>query len=278
MSTRARISCEFFPPKTEKGMERLVQAACELAKLNPEYFSVTCGALGTDRCKSHDIIDLLLKHTSIPIMPHMTCIGSQRDEVHKTLSEYKSKGIKMLVALRGDKPKEADHIKSDFQHANDLVAFIKKEFGNHFRVAVGAYPELHPESKNAEIDLLNFKCKVDAGADFAITQFFFDVNTYVNFVERCARFGIHIPIIPGIITIRDWKQILKFSQDCGAHFPRWLIEKFESFGDDQTSINNFSCDLIVELCERLLSAGAPQLHFYSLNHADFVTKICERLQ
>lgn len=277
MSTRTRISCEFFPPKTEKGVEKLVQTAGELAKLNPEYFSMTCGALGADRFKSRDIINLLLENTSISIAPHITCIGSVKNEIRDVLSYYKSKGIKTLVALRGDKPKDVANIKSDFQHANDLVAFIKKEFGHDFQVAVGAYPELHPESKNAEIDLLNFKRKIDAGADFAITQFFFDANTYVNFVERCERFGINIPIIPGIITIRDWKQILKFSQDCGAHFPRWLIEKFESFGDDQIAIEQYSCDMITKLCHDLLLADAPQLHFYSLNHADLVTKICGRL-
>lgn len=277
MSTRTRISCEFFPPKTEKGVGKLVQTAGELAKLNPEYFSMTCGALGADRFKSRDIINLLLENTSISIAPHITCIGSVKNEIRDVLSYYKSKGIKTLVALRGDKPKDAVDIKADFQHANDLVAFIKKEFGHYFQVAVGAYPELHPESRNAEIDLLNFKRKIDAGADFAITQFFFDANTYVNFVERCERFGINIPIIPGIITIRDWKQILKFSQDCGAHFPRWLIEKFESFGDDQIAIEQYSCDMITKLCHDLLLADAPQLHFYSLNHADLITRIYENL-
>lgn len=278
MVSQARISCEFFPPKTEAGKEKLIQVSCELEKLTPEYFSMTCGALGADRYKSREFIDLLLENTSVPIMPHITCIGSVKDEVIETLTEYKAKGIKNLVALRGDKPIDASNVKSDFNHANDLVSFIKEKFGNDFRIAVAAYPEGHPESKNAETDLFNFKRKVDAGADFAITQYFFDANVYINFLEKCKKLGIKIPVIPGIITIRDWKQVLKFSEACGAHFPAWLIEKFLSFGDDEISINNFSCDLLVEHCKKLLVAGAPQLHFYSLNHADLVTKICERLE
>ena len=274
---QARISCEFFPPKTEKGVEKLVHTACELAKLNPEYFSMTCGALGADRSKSRDIMNLLLDNTSVAITPHMTCIGSIKDDIRETLAEYKSKGIKTIVALRGDKPQDEPNIKSDFEHANDLISFIKDEFGNDFNIGVAAYPEGHPESKNIEIDLLNFKTKVEAGADFAITQFFFDANIYVNFVENCERLGLKIPIIPGMITIRDWKQILKFSQDCGAHFPKSLAEKFQRFGDDKASCNGFACDFITELCEKLLAADAKQLHFYSLNHADLVTKICGNL-
>ncbi len=277
MNNRAQISCEFFPPKTEKGIENLVSAACELEKFNPKYFSITCGALGGDRHNSHKIVDLLLDNTNVPVTPHITCIGSVKSEIRDTLINYKSKGIRDIVALRGDKPQDTSDVVSDFSYANELVTFIKDEFGDDFRIAVAAYPETHPEAKSEQEDFQNFKQKVESGADTAITQFFFDDIAYAKFLENCHKANINIPIVPGVVTIRDWKQILKFSNSCGAHFPNWLIEKFQSFGDDKAAINEFSCDVTTKLCEKLLAAGAEQLHFYSLNHSDLVTRIYENL-
>lgn len=263
-----KLSCEFYPPKTEKGVEKLLQTAKILSTLNPEFFSMTCGALGTDRHKSIAIINALLAHVNTPITPHLTCIGTTKNEIRQTLKLYQSKNIRQILALRGDIPKEDAHIPSDFHYANELITFIRDEFGDYFRICVGAYPETHPDARNPEDDLQNFKRKVDAGADCAITQFFFNAETYTSFVAKCRAIGIRIPIIPGIVTIRDWKQILNFSTSCGANFPDRLIEEFKSFGDDIEAINNFSCDMTVKLCEKLIAAGAPEIHFYSLNHSE----------
>ncbi len=270
------ISCEFYPPKTEKGDERLIQVANELASLNPEFFSVTSGACGAERDKTPRIITALIENGNVPITPHITCIGSTKEELKTLMEHYKKQGIKHLVALRGDLPEEERGRSRDFKYANELILFIKENFGDHFHITVGAYPEIHPESKTAQQDLENFKLKIEAGADNAMTQFFFDADTYLRFIDRCHTAGIHIPITPGIVPLGNWQQILGFSKKCGAHFPPWLIEKFESFDDNEAS-QQYGLEMTTILCKKLLEAGAPGLHFYSLNHADLILNICKHL-
>jgi methylenetetrahydrofolate reductase (NADPH) len=266
---------EFFPPQTAEGQHKLRAVRGELVKLKPEFFSVTFGAGGSTRDRTLETV-LEIHREGTPAAPHLSCIGARREDVRSLLDTYKNAGIKRLVALRGDLP-SGTMAHADFRYANELVDFIRAETGDWFHIEVGAYPEYHPQAKNPREDLLNFKRKVEAGANSAITQYFFNADAYLHFVGQTQSLGVDIPIIPGIMPIANFSRIARFSDACGAEIPRWVRAKLESFGDDADSIRDFGLDVVTELCERLLAAGAPGLHFYTLNQAALTCRICERL-
>ncbi|PWB42133.1 MAG: methylenetetrahydrofolate reductase [NAD(P)H] [Rhodocyclales bacterium] len=269
------ISFEFFPPQTPEGMDKLRAAWRQLAQLKPAFFSCTFGAGGSTRDRTLETV-LDIQSEGLPAAPHLSCIGSTRDNVRAVLARYKAAGISRIVALRGDLPSGmADP--GEFRYANELVEFIRAETGDWFHIEVAAYPEYHPQAKNPREDLLNFKRKVDAGADSAITQYFFNADAYAHYVETVRALGVAVPIVPGIMPIANFSKIARFSDACGAEIPRWMRKKFESFGDDSASVRAFGLDVVTELCERLLASGAPGLHFYTLNQAGLTSTICQRL-
>jgi methylenetetrahydrofolate reductase (NADPH) len=269
------FSFEFFPPNTPEGAEKLAQTARQLAQLNPKFFSVTYGAGGSTRERTLQAV-LDLRAAGHAAAPHISCIGSSRDSLREILQQYKDNGIRHLVALRGDLP-SGTAAAGEFHYANELVAFIRKEFGDHFLIEVAAYPEYHPQARSAQDDLRNFKRKVDAGADSAITQYFFNADCYYHFLDECEAMGIDIPIVPGIMPIGRFSQLARFSDACGAEIPRWMRKKLEGYGDDTDSIRAFGLDVITRLCDDLLQSGAPGLHFYTLNQAGLTTTIWQRL-
>jgi methylenetetrahydrofolate reductase (NADPH) len=269
------ISFEFFPPQTPEGMDKLRAAWRQLAQLKPAFFSCTFGAGGSTRDRTLETV-LEIQSEGLPAAPHLSCIGSTRDNVRAVLARYKAAGIRRIVALRGDLPSGmADP--GEFRYANELVEFIRAETGDWFHIEVAAYPEYHPQAKNPREDLLNFKRKVDAGADSAITQYFFNADAYAHYVEAVQALGVAVPIVPGIMPIANFSKIARFSDACGAEIPRWMRKKFEGFGDDSASVRAFGLDVVTELCERLLASGAPGLHFYTLNQAGLTSTICQRL-
>jgi methylenetetrahydrofolate reductase (NADPH) len=269
------FSFEFFPPNTAEGAEKLAQTAKQLAQLKPEFFSVTYGAGGSTRERTLKAV-LDLCEAGHAAAPHISCIGSSRSNVRETLQEYKNHGIRHLVALRGDLP-SGTATSGEFHYANELVAFIREEFGAHFFVEVAAYPEYHPQSRSAQEDLNAFKRKIEAGADSAITQYFFNSDCYFHFVEECEAMGLRVPVVPGIMPIGRFSQLARFSDSCGAEIPRWIRKKLEGYGDDTASIRAFGLDIVTDLCDRLLANGAPGLHFYTLTQAGLTTTIWQRL-
>ena len=269
------FSFEFFPPNTPEGAEKLAQTAMQLAQLKPEFFSVTYGAGGSTRERTLKAV-LALCEAGHQAAPHISCIGSSRTSIRETLQEYQSHGIRHLVALRGDLP-SGTAATGAFQYANELVAFIREEFGSQFLIEVAAYPEYHPQARSAQDDLRAFKRKVEAGADAAITQYFFNADAYFNFIDECETMGLKLPIVPGIMPIGRFSQLARFSDACGAEIPRWIRRKLEGYGDDTASIRAFGLDVITDLCDRLLANGAPGLHFYTLNQAGLTTTIWQRL-
>ncbi|MDP2827680.1 MAG: methylenetetrahydrofolate reductase [NAD(P)H] [Sulfuricellaceae bacterium] len=269
------LSFEFFPPKTPEGMNKLRAARQQLAQLHPEFFSVTFGAGGSTRDHTLETV-IEIQREGHKAAPHLSCIGSTRENIRAILNEYKSHGIRHLVALRGDLPSGTADV-GEFRYANELVSFIRAETGDWFNIEVAAYPEYHPQAMSAQADLLNFKRKTEAGANAAITQYFYNADAYFNFVDECQRMGITIPIVPGIMPIGNFSQLARFSDTCGAEIPRWLRLKMQSYGDDTDSIRAFGIDFVAAMCERLLKGGAPGLHFYTLNHAGLVTTIWQRL-
>lgn len=269
------FSFEFFPPNTPEGLEKLRATAQQLAQLKPEFFSVTFGAGGSTRERTLAVV-LDLRAQGLAAAPHISCIASTRESVRDMLQQYKDKGIRHLVALRGDLPSGLATA-GEFRYANELVAFIRKEFGSHFFIEVAAYPEYHPQARNAQEDLLNFKRKIDAGADSAITQYFYNADAYYHFVDQCEAMGVRIPIVPGIMPIGRFSQLARFSDACGAEIPRWIRKKLEGYGDDAASIRAFGLDVVTALCDDLLSNGAPGLHFYTLNQAGLTSTIWQRL-
>lgn len=269
------FSFEFFPPNTPEGADKLAQTAKQLAQLNPKFFSVTYGAGGSTRERTLQAV-LDLRAAGHAAAPHISCIGSSRDSLREILQQYKDNGIRHLVALRGDLP-SGTAAAGEFHYANELVAFIRKEFGDHFLIEVAAYPEYHPQARSAQDDLRNFKRKVEAGADSAITQYFFNADCYYHFLDECEAMGIDIPIVPGIMPIGRFSQLARFSDACGAEIPRWMRKKLEGYGDDTDSIRAFGLDIITRLCDDLLQSGAPGLHFYTLNQAGLTTTIWQRL-
>lgn len=260
-------SVELFPPKTAEGMDRLKQEIAKIEALGPAYFSVTYGAGGSTREGTFETV-AWLRSQGIDTAPHLACIGSTRDQVREILAHYHDQGIRRLVALRGDLPSGMGAGNSgDFRYANELVSFVRAEFGDTFTIEVAAYPEYHPQSGSPARDLENFKRKVEAGADAAITQYFYNADAYFGFVESCARAGISIPIVPGIMPITNYSQLARFSDACGAEIPRWIRRRLEGFGDDVKSLRAFGHEVVLGLCQRLIEGGAPGLHFYTMNQS-----------
>lgn len=260
-----QFSFEFFPPKTEQGAANLHEVHAQLAQLNPQFFSVTFGAGGATRDKTFEaVIDM--QKTGVDAAPHLSCVASTRENIREILNNYRNNGITRIVTLRGDLP-SGTLSAGEFRYANELVAFIREETGNHFDIFVAAYPEVHPQAPNAIEDLKNFKRKVEAGANSAITQYFYNAEAYFCFIDRCEKHGIDLPIIPGIMPITNYSQLFRFSEMCGAEIPRWMRKQLEGFGDDRESICAFGEDVVSNLCQRLLENGAPGLHFYTMNRA-----------
>ena len=269
------LSIEFFPPQTPEGIDKLRAVRAELAKLKPEFFSVTYGAGGSTRERTFSVVKEIAAE-GFDAAPHLSCIGSTRDSIREILGEYKAAGIKRTVALRGDLPSGMAET-GEFRYANELVDFIRAETGDWFSIEVAAYPEWHPQARSPKDDLDAFARKVKAGANSAITQYFYNADAYFHFVEEAQALGVDIPIIPGIMPIAGFTKLARFSDACGAEIPRWMRKKFESFGDDADSIRAFGLDVVTELCERLLKGGAPGLHFYAMNQSALTTEICRRL-
>lgn len=269
------ISIEFFPPNTAEGADKLHATRDKLAGLKPAFFSVTYGAGGSTRERTFATVKEIAA-AGYEAAPHLSCIGSTRDSIREILREYADAGIRRIVALRGDLPSGAGAA-GEFRYANELVEFIRAETGDRFLIEVAAYPEWHPQARSPKDDLLAFKRKADAGANSAITQYFYNLDAYLHFVDAVRKLGVDIPIVPGIMPIVGFTKLARFSDACGADLPRWMRKKFESFGDDSDSIRAFGLDLVTELCERLLKGGAPGLHFYSMNQSALTCEICRRL-
>ncbi|AWI79929.1 methylenetetrahydrofolate reductase [NAD(P)H] [Parazoarcus communis] len=270
------LSIEFFPPQTEEGAEKLRAVRARLAELRPSFFSVTYGAGGSTRERTFATVKEIAASGS-EAAPHLSCIGSTRDSIRAILAEYAEAGIKRIVALRGDLPSGVGDA-GEFRYANELVAFIRAETGQRFRIEIAAYPEWHPQARSPKDDLLAFKRKAEAGADSAITQYFYNIDAYLHFVDAVRGMGVDIPIIPGIMPIASFSKLARFSDACGTEIPRWMRKKFEAFGDDSESIRAFGLDVVTAMCEKLIASGAPGLHFYSMNQSALTTEICHRLK
>lgn len=269
------FSIEFFPPKTPEGIDKLRAERAQLAQLGARYYSVTIGAGGSARYGNNDTVTEI-QQEGREAAPHLLCIGSKCEEVSTRLQEYKEQGIRHLVALRGDLS-EGERAQGEFQYANELVEFIRKETGDWFKIDVAAYPEMHPQAPSPQADIENFVRKVRAGADKAITQYFYNADAYFRFVDAVRKVGVTIPIVPGIMPITNFVQLARFSGMCGAEIPRWVRLRLESYGDDLESIREFGLDVVTDLCERLVAGGAPGFHFYTLNRAAPTAAILERL-
>ncbi|MFS0825672.1 methylenetetrahydrofolate reductase [NAD(P)H] [Pseudomonas phoenicis] len=268
MSKPRNYSFEFFPTKTEAGHDKLMSVARQLATYNPHFFSCTYGAGGSTRDRTLNTVLQLENEVQVPAAPHLSCVGDTKAELRALIAEYKAAGIKRIVALRGDLPSGMGMAAGDLRHASDLVEFIRAETGDHFHLEVAAYPEMHPQAHNFEADLKNFATKVKAGADSAITQYFFNADSYFYFVERVQKLGVDIPLVPGIMPITNYSKLARFSDACGAELPRWIRKQLEAYGDDSASIQAFGEEVITRMCEQLLDGGAPGLHFYTLNQAE----------
>ncbi|QGZ55855.1 MULTISPECIES: methylenetetrahydrofolate reductase [NAD(P)H] [Paraburkholderia] len=269
------LSFEFFPPKTPDGVEKLRATRAQLATLKPKFVSVTFGAGGSTQQGTLDTVVDIAKE-GIEAAPHLSCIGSSKESLRAILGEYRSHGIRHIVALRGDLPSGMGAV-GELRYASELVAFIREETGDAFHIEVAAYPEYHPQARSPRHDLEAFAQKVKAGANSAITQYFFNADAYFRFVDDAKKLGVDIPIVPGIMPITNYSQLMRFSEMCGAEVPRWVAKRLESFGDDRESIRAFGLDVVTDLCRRLMEAGVPGIHFYTLNAAQATKTICERL-
>jgi len=269
------ISFEFFPPNTEVGREKLVGVRDTLAARKPRFFSVTYGAGGSTQGRTLSTVNQI-REAGITTAPHLSCIGSEKDELRDLLAQYREQGIDSLVALRGDQPSGMGGV-GELRYANELVEFIRTETGNHFEIVVAAYPETHPQAPNFEQDLENFVRKVKAGANLAITQYFFNADAYFYFVERVRALGVEVPIVPGIMPITNYTKLARFSDACGAEIPRWIRKQLEAYGDDNQAIADYGTEVISRLCRQLLDGGAPGLHFYTLNQATPCLRILDNL-
>lgn len=272
---QSNFSFEFFPPKTDEGRARWRNTLHQLAPLHPEFFSVTYGAGGSTREGTLATV-LEIRSQGLAAAPHLSCIGSTRDGIRSILDQYRSQGIRHIVALRGDMPSGMLDA-GEFRYASELVAFIRAEHGDHFHLEVAAYPEFHPQARSAEDDLNNFVHKMQAGADSAITQYFFNADAYFRFVDEVSARGVTAPVVPGIMPIANFSQMCRFSDACGTEVPRWLRLRMQAYGDDTASIRALGLDVVTELCDRLLQGGAPGLHFYTLNQAGIVSTLWQRL-
>jgi methylenetetrahydrofolate reductase (NADPH) len=269
------FSIEFYPPKTAEGADKLRVARAKLAALNPKYFSVTFGAGGSTQQGTLDTV-LEIIGEGHAAAPHLSCVGGSRESIRAILAEFKAHGIKRLVALRGDLPSGYGG-GGELRYASDLVEFIRAETGDWFHIEVAAYPEMHPQARSPQDDLQNFARKVKAGANAAITQYFYNADAYFQFVDLARKQGVDVPIVAGIMPITNYTQLMRFSDMCGAEIPRWVRLKLASFGDDSASIKAFGLDVVTGLCQRLLAGGAPGLHFYSMNQAGPTSALWQRL-
>lgn len=271
-----KLSFEFFPTRTPEGRAKQVITRKQLSQFNYSFFSCTSGAGGSTRDGTMQTIKDILSE-DIPAAPHLPCIGMTADEIKDLLLEYKEIGVKHIVALRGDIPSGLGYSMEGMRYANELVELIKTEHGDHFHIEIAAYPEYHPQSRSAEDDINHFVRKAKAGADSAITQYFYNADAYFRFVDDVHGRGVELPIVPGIMPIASFAKLARFSDMCGAEIPRWLRLKLQSYADDTASIKALGLDVVTEMCERLLREGAPSLHFYTLNQAGLVSTICQRL-
>ncbi len=275
MSAKQNLSIEFFPPKTPEGSEKLRAVRQELYALQPQFCSVTYGAGGSTQAGTISTLKEILSE-GMPVASHFSCIGATRDSVREQLQEFKQMGVKRLVALRGDLP-SGYGAGGEFQYASDLVAFIRAETGDDFKIEVAAYPEIHPQAKSPEADLQAFATKVKAGAHSAITQYFYNSDAYFRFVDDAYKLGVDIPIVPGIMPITSSTQLLRFSDACGAEIPRWIRLRLQAYGDDVVSIKAFGLEVVSDLCDQLRTAGVPSFHFYSMNQSVATLAICKNL-
>ena len=276
MSISIPVSFEFFPPKTPEGEDKLMHTVAELAPHQPEFFSVTYGAGGSTQAGTFNAV-ANIRAQGHQAAPHLSCVGATRSTVSEILDSLKAQGVNRIVALRGDLPSGMGGM-GELNHASDLVALIREHSGEHFQIAVAAYPEYHPQSRTPQHDLKNFVNKMHAGANMAITQYFYNADAYARFIEDARKAGVDAPIIPGIMPITNYSRLARFSETCGAEIPRWILLKLASFGDDQASIKAFGEEVVAQLCQRLIQLGAPSLHFYTLNNAAPTLAVLKHLQ
>ena len=270
------LSFEFYPPKTDDQRAQLDRTASRLKVHAPEYVSCTFGAGGSTLSYTSETVRHLNQHHGLQAAPHLSCVGGTREEIRELLKLYRAIGVRRIVALRGDLPSGMG-FPGDLRYASELIAFIRAEHGDAFRIEVGAYPEPHPQASDALADLRHFKAKIDAGADAAITQYFYNADAYFQFVDATRRLGVDVPIIPGVMPISNFSQLRRFSEQCGAEIPRWIAKRMQAYGDDVDSVRAFGADVVAALCERLIAGGAPALHFYTLNLARPTNAVLQRL-
>jgi methylenetetrahydrofolate reductase (NADPH) len=270
------ISFEFFPPRTPEQEDLLESTWQRLLRFEPEYFSVTFGAGGSSLDATHEAVMTLMRRSGVKVAPHISCLIDSEEHLCRFLDEYREAGVDRLVLLRGDRP-PGTKATGPFAYANELVAFVRERYGDHFTLEVGCYPEFHPESDTPQSDLAYFRQKVEAGADGAITQYFYNADSYYRFVEDCRQAGIEIPIRPGIMPITNYRQLARFSSVCGAEIPQWIMRRLQAWDDDVESIREFGLDVVSRLCEQLLRDGAPGLHIYTLNRANATERLLWRL-
>lgn len=273
------FSFELFPPRTPAGAEKLPGIVAQLARVQPAFFSVTYGAGGSDQDGTADTVAMVTRTTGIEAAPHLTCIGSTRASLAELLQRYRDTGVRRIVTLRGDLPATAvtTEAPGELRYANELVRFIRELHGDHFRLEVAAYPEMHPQAASPEADFAAFRRKVEAGAHGAVTQYFYTADSYFDFVDRCARAGITVPIVAGIMPITNHAQLIRFSAACGADIPRWIRLRLEQYQDDKQALQDFGLDVVTRLCRTLLDNGAPGLHFYTLNQAEPTLRLWKNL-
>jgi methylenetetrahydrofolate reductase (NADPH) len=270
MSSPLSFSFELSPPRTPEALQKLPAAVKQLAALKPDYFSVTQGAGGSNQGGTYETLLTVVEHTGVEVAPHLTCVGSTKERIAGQLERYRAAGVKRIVALRGDLPATAMSASApgEFHYANELVSFIRATHGDWFRIEVAAYPEMHPQAVNPGADFENFRRKVEAGADSALTQLFYNADAYFDFLERCARARIRIPVVPGIMPITGCANTLRFCAGCGADLPRWVRLRLEELQDDKPALLDFGLGVVTRLCETLLRGGAPGLHFYTINQSE----------
>ena len=279
MASELSFSFELFPPRTPEGVAKLPGVIGQLAAVGPKYFSVTYGAGGSDQDGTYQTIVAVVEHAGVEAAPHLTCVGSTKAHVAALLSRYREMGVKRIVALRGDLPATAMSAAApgDFHYANELVSFIRAEHGKHFIIEVAAYPEMHPQAASPGADFDHFRRKVEAGADAALTQLFYNADAYFHFMDRCQKAGITIPVVPGIMPITGHANTVKFCGGCGADLPRWVRLRLEELENDKPALQDFGADVVTRLCETLLRGGAPGLHFYTINQAGPTLKLWKNL-
>ncbi|HEY5804579.1 MAG TPA: methylenetetrahydrofolate reductase [NAD(P)H] [Lysobacter sp.] len=270
------ISFEFYPPKTDEQRAQLDKTAARLKSHNPEYVSCTFGAGGSTLSYTPETVERLHQTHGLDAAPHLSCVGGTRAELGELLERYKAMGCHRIVALRGDLPSGMGHT-GDFRYATELVEFIRREHDGYFHIEVGCYPECHPQADDAHADLRHFKAKIDAGANGAITQYFYNADAYFRFVDDVRQLGVDVPIVPGIMPISNFSQLRRFSDACGAEIPRWISKRMHAYGDDAESIREFAADLVASMCQRLVEGGAPGLHFYTLNLSKPTLSVISRL-